>query len=172
MPKRVATESFAREWSDATTLVPSTTRLRLLTNMCTECHMTWLDASTVDTAVYTRHDGEAQPYLDGMRSLLYNLQTNPRLRALSGADLAGLSDEDMRQGTVLEEIERGAKQRQAHFEAMLQQRYESLESERPLMRCRRCKKSHLAFEQKQTRGADESMTVFVSCKECGLHWKL
>ena len=40
------------------------------------------------------------------------------------------------------------------------------------IKCGRCKSTQVSVEQKQTRGADESMTVFVQCENCGLRWKM
>jgi DNA-directed RNA polymerase subunit M/transcription elongation factor TFIIS len=40
------------------------------------------------------------------------------------------------------------------------------------IKCGRCKSTQVIVEQKQTRGADESMTVFVQCENCGLRWKM
>ena len=40
------------------------------------------------------------------------------------------------------------------------------------LKCGRCKSTQVSVEQKQTRGADESMTVFVQCEKCGLRWKM
>ena len=40
------------------------------------------------------------------------------------------------------------------------------------IKCGRCKSTQVSVEQKQTRGADESMTVFVQCEKCGLRWKM
>ncbi len=38
--------------------------------------------------------------------------------------------------------------------------------------CTRCKKkSKCDYYQMQTRSADEPMTTFVNCLECGKHWK-
>ena len=41
-----------------------------------------------------------------------------------------------------------------------------------IVRCSRCKSSEVIWDQKQTRGADESMTVFFECKSCGKRWKM
>ena len=41
-----------------------------------------------------------------------------------------------------------------------------------MVRCSRCKSSDVSWDQKQTRGADESMTVFFECKACGKRWKM
>ena len=37
--------------------------------------------------------------------------------------------------------------------------------------CRKCKSKKCSYYQMQTRSADEPMTTFVSCLECGCRWK-
>ncbi len=37
--------------------------------------------------------------------------------------------------------------------------------------CGRCKKKECTYYQLQTRSADESMTTFVTCTNCGKRWK-
>lgn len=37
--------------------------------------------------------------------------------------------------------------------------------------CGKCKKNHTTYSQRQTRSADEPMTVFVYCENCGNRWK-
>ena len=41
-----------------------------------------------------------------------------------------------------------------------------------LVQCSKCHSSEIIWEQKQTRGADESMTIFFQCKNCGKRWKM
>lgn len=40
-----------------------------------------------------------------------------------------------------------------------------------LFKCGRCKSMKTTYYQMQTRSADEPMTVFVSCHNCGKNWK-
>jgi len=40
------------------------------------------------------------------------------------------------------------------------------------LRCRKCGSDSVAVQQKQTRSADEGMTVFCSCEQCGFHWRM
>lgn len=40
-----------------------------------------------------------------------------------------------------------------------------------LLKCGKCKKSNCTYNQVQTRSADEPMTTFVFCNECGNRWK-
>ncbi|GFT66359.1 transcription elongation factor S-II [Nephila pilipes] len=40
-----------------------------------------------------------------------------------------------------------------------------------LLKCGKCKKNNCTYNQVQTRSADEPMTTFVYCNECGHRWK-
>ena len=39
-------------------------------------------------------------------------------------------------------------------------------------KCGRCKKRQCSYFEMQTRSADEPMTVFVTCINCGKRWKM
>uniref|UniRef100_A0A672U343 Transcription elongation factor A3 n=1 Tax=Strigops habroptila TaxID=2489341 RepID=A0A672U343_STRHB len=41
-----------------------------------------------------------------------------------------------------------------------------------LFQCGKCKKKNCTYNQVQTRSADEPMTTFVLCNECGNRWKV
>ena len=38
--------------------------------------------------------------------------------------------------------------------------------------CRRCRGDNIAIQQKQTRSADEGMTIFCKCDTCGAQWRM
>ena len=40
-----------------------------------------------------------------------------------------------------------------------------------LFKCRKCKTTKTSYYQMQTRSADEPMTTYVTCRNCGLKWK-
>lgn len=40
-----------------------------------------------------------------------------------------------------------------------------------MLKCGKCKKTNCTYNQIQTRSADEPMTTFVLCNECGNRWK-
>ena len=40
-----------------------------------------------------------------------------------------------------------------------------------LLTCRKCRSQHTDFTLLQTRGADEPMTAFAVCLDCGNRWK-
>jgi transcription elongation factor S-II len=60
-------------------------------------------------------------------------------------------------------------------ERQLQREQQQLEGNKAmatdLFRCNRCKKRETTFYELQTRSADEPMTKFISCVNCGNHWR-
>jgi len=70
-----------------------------------------------------------------------------------------------------------AKWRQAYDEdlqkskAILDEKTD-ISEERPFLKCRKCKGTAIDVEQKQTRSADEPMTVFCMCRACGTRFVL
>ena len=46
------------------------------------------------------------------------------------------------------------------------------ESATDQFKCSRCKKNETVYYELQTRSADESMTVYISCLNCGHRWKI
>lgn len=40
-----------------------------------------------------------------------------------------------------------------------------------MFRCPRCEKRDTMWEQRQTRSADEPMTILISCNNCGFYWR-
>ena len=45
------------------------------------------------------------------------------------------------------------------------------ESATDIYKCGRCKKRECSYYQLQTRSADEPMTTFITCLNCGLRWR-
>ena len=46
----------------------------------------------------------------------------------------------------------------------------AFEEEETIYECKECKGKFVDLVQKQIRGADESMTCFLTCKNCGNRW--
>jgi transcription elongation factor S-II len=49
--------------------------------------------------------------------------------------------------------------------------FPKIEASTDNFKCRKCKKNRCTYYQAQTRSADEPMTVYVTCLECGNNWK-
>ena len=48
---------------------------------------------------------------------------------------------------------------------------ENMEAATDTFTCNKCKQKKCTYYQMQTRSADEPMTTFVSCLNCGARWK-
>lgn len=111
-------------------------------------------------------------YYNKLQQVIHNLSVNADLRARPG--LALLDDEEMSKGTVIEDIARERRDQMQQFQNILQEKYNlaSRSNTKTTMRCRRCGGTDIHAEQKQTRGADEAMTVFCTCARCTLRWTM
>ncbi|RKP03674.1 hypothetical protein CXG81DRAFT_9181 [Caulochytrium protostelioides] len=117
--------------------------------------------------------GEAK-YKAKIRSLYSNLKDkeNPELRYrisqgyLSVTALAKMSALDMASRERRRDMEK------AKSEAMKDaQTAQSSQSETDMFKCGKCKQRKTKYYQMQTRSADEPMTTFVTCVNCGNRWK-
>ena len=144
-------------------------------------------ASEVEGAIDTWSKGVKQVYTEKVRSLVFNLKKNGQIRdqvifgQISSEQLTTMSAEEL-------QTEEKAKERDATVKKLQDSR--RLDWERAnekkindmcgikgdllkasLFTCGRCKSTKTTSTQKQTRSADEPMTVFVLCMNCGNRWK-
>lgn len=114
-------------------------------------------------------------YIEHAKRICFNVKCNPTLLTkYKPKDLPLVTDEEMARGTLLEKIKEQENQRSEAVENMLREKYENVNksAEGSLMRCKTCGSTDIAWQQKQTRGADESMTIFCTCSNCKTRWKM
>ena len=140
--------------------------------MLAEYHDTWMDARDVEATVHALSTSNST-YIDKIQQIIWNLRANPKLTSY-GVDVAILSDASMAEGTIIQDIENESRAQRVRFNGIVQEKYELVNkaSYRTTLKCRRCGSDDIACEQKQTRGADESMTVFCTCSKCTLRWTM
>ncbi|KAM9296082.1 transcription elongation factor A protein 2 [Gastrophryne carolinensis] len=124
--------------------------------------------------VYSEIQNTDMKYKNRIRSRIANLKDskNPDLRknvlcgAIAPELIAGMSCEEMA-SNELKEI------RKAMTKAAIQehQMAKTGGTQTDLFTCGKCKKKNCTYTQVQTRSADEPMTTFVVCNECGNRWK-
>ena len=125
-----------------------------------------LEAATALYCESTETDYEAK-----VRQLAWNVQQAPDLlQRYSPPTLVHLDDATLAKGTPIEQWQR------AHDDNM-QYQYVLLHEEHKIdaagtLMCNRCHSHDVQVEQKQTRSADEGMTIFCECRKCGLRWKM
>ena len=110
------------------------------------------------------------PNIDGVRvklqivpQLVYRLQRkelDPKKIAWYPADILWL------EGPVVQTLFKLRKKELAIEEALKKE-----DDYQGLFKCRKCKSTKTSYYQMQTRSADEPMTTYVTCRNCGLKWK-
>jgi len=108
-------------------------------------------------------------YIDKLRTIYINLQ-NPLIKNLilekkiKAHDLAFMKHKDMlpdKWNPIIEDLK-----------IKNQNKYiPKIEASTDNFTCRKCKSKECSYYQLQTRSADESMTTFVTCINCGNRWK-
>ena len=113
-------------------------------------------------------------YKDRVRKLVFNLGDTSRNPALCEAVLTGKLDPERL--VVMSHHELFPELRAAY---LWTQAAEALDSEdesndtdiHGLFKCGKCRGDRTTYFQLQTRGADEPMTTYITCLDCGNHWK-
>jgi DNA-directed RNA polymerase subunit M/transcription elongation factor TFIIS len=114
-------------------------------------------------------------YVDKAKSLISNLcedfgVCNTRLKGLvieHKVDLLTLAN--MSYQELWPENWQAIKDEQIKLEQMRKDAIKSKATD--IFKCPRCAKRNSIYFELQTRSSDEPMTQFITCQECGLHWK-
>ncbi|XP_044144067.1 transcription elongation factor A protein 3-like isoform X2 [Bufo gargarizans] len=128
----------------------------------------------IEECIYKEMKATDMKYRNRIRSRISNLKDpkNPSLRrnVLSGMvspqNMATMTAEEMA-SDELKEL-RNTLTKEAIRE---HQMAKTGGTQTDLLQCEKCKKKNCTYNQVQTRSADEPMTTFVLCNECGHRWK-
>jgi len=131
-------------------------------------------AELIEETIFRNNKSTNPKYKNQVRSRVFNLKDkkNPSLRenvlcgVIAPERIAVMTSEEMASDEV-------KKQREAFIkeginDAQLAQVEGTKCSD---MKCGKCGKRNCTYNQLQTRSADEPMTTFVMCNECGNRWK-
>ncbi|XP_067856554.1 transcription elongation factor A protein 1-like isoform X2 [Heptranchias perlo] len=137
----------------------------------TDCdHM----AAQIEEIVFQEMGNTDMKYKNRVRSRIANLKDtkNPNLRKnvlcgnISAEQIARMTAEEMA-SDELREIRKALTNEAIREHQMAK----TSGTETDLFTCGKCKKKNCTYTQVQTRSADEPMTTFVFCNECGNRWK-
>ncbi|AWO96852.1 putative transcription elongation factor A protein 3 [Scophthalmus maximus] len=132
-------------------------------------------AAEIEDHIYQEIKATDMKYKNRVRSRISNLKDpkNPGLRrnVLAGSidlsRLASMSAEEMA-SDELKQLRNVLTQEAIREHQMAKTGGTSTD----LLQCGKCKKRNCTYNQVQTRSADEPMTTFVLCNECGNRWKV
>jgi len=133
-------------------------------------------ACAVEEAVFSSYGPEtSEPYKQKMRSLFQNLKikSNTKLRehVLNGVyapeKFATMTTDDLKSEKMKEEDAELERLNMREAQAPVQEF--SISS---TFKCNGCGKQEVSYTQAQTRSADEPMTTFCKCQNCGKRWKV
>jgi len=109
-----------------------------------------------------------QIYVDHLRSIMTNLKGSVLQQINDGSIkahvVAFMTHQELSPDKWEELIVSKAKRDKNKFET-------NLAASTDTFTCRKCKGNQCTYYQLQTRSADESMTVYVTCLSCGNRWK-
>ena len=111
-----------------------------------------------------------QLYTDQLRSVYFNLQNQIFLREqvekgeIKAHKIAFMTHQEMAPEKWDALIQAKIKRDKTKYET-------NMEAATDTFKCRKCHTNKCTYYQLQTRSADEPMTTFVTCLECGNRWK-
>ena len=109
-----------------------------------------------------------QIYLDHIKSILMNLNENVieqiKNKEIKAQNVAFMTHQELCPKKWANAIERKTIRDKVKFES-------KMEATTDTFTCRKCKSNRCSYYLLQTRSADEPMTCYVSCLDCGKRWK-
>ncbi|CAF1058316.1 unnamed protein product [Rotaria sordida] len=132
-------------------------------------------AARVEDVIFKELKDTGVKYRNRIRSRISNLKDlkNPNLRTnvllgfITPERLAVLTAEEMASDALKQE-------RSKLNESAINEHQLAMDegTGTDLIQCKKCKQNNCAYTEAQTRSADEPMTLFVFCKNCGHRWKM
>lgn len=108
-------------------------------------------------------------YTDKLRSVFMNLSADVMKQLESGEtlpqEIAFMTHQELNPGRWKELIDRKIKRDESKFNTNIQ-------ASTDMFTCKKCKSKKCTYYELQTRSADEPATIFITCLDCGKHWKI
>lgn len=131
-------------------------------------------ACRCEDVIFNEFKNTDAKYKNRIRSRIANLKDpkNPKLKEnvligrLTAEQLAVMTADDMASEELKQLREKFTKEAIDDHQMAVQSGCKS-----SLLKCGKCKKSNCGYKEMQTRSADEPMTVFAFCFDCGHRWK-
>jgi transcription elongation factor S-II len=131
----------------------------------------WALKEATNKRVVKKWDNQffVQIYLDHLRSIYNNLKNKKLIQMVNNGEIkaheiAFMTHQEMYPEKWEELLKAKSIRDKNKFE-------QNLEAATDTFTCRKCRSKKCTYYQMQTRSADEPMTIFVTCIDCGNRWK-
>jgi len=110
-----------------------------------------------------------QIYMDRLRTIYVNIKNQDLLlqiknREIAPQTVAFMTHQELNPARWTVLIEQKIKRDASKFTTNIQ-------ASTDMFTCKKCKSKKCTYYELQTRSADEPATIFVTCLDCGKHWK-
>lgn len=110
-----------------------------------------------------------QLYIDRLRTIYVNLKNAELIEQLKSGELtpqtlAFMTHQELNPSRWSKLIEQKIKRDASKFTTNVQ-------ASTDMFTCKKCRSKKCTYYELQTRSADEPATIFVTCLDCGKHWK-
>lgn len=124
-----------------------------------------------------------EEYVASVVRLLFALSHNRNhimklVQKTSAHEVVAMEDAELLVGTGVARAQEQLDDREHRFKSMLQEKFEELtdkgrhEEGEGLLKCGRCQSTNVIWDQRQTRSADEGMTIIAQCLSCNNTWSM
>ena len=108
-------------------------------------------------------------YIDRMRSIYMNLKNDALLKQIRNGEIepkqvAFMTHQEFNPDRWRVLIEKKMKRDASKCS-------DNIQASTDMYTCRKCKSTRCTYYEMQTRSADEPATIFVTCLDCGKHWR-
>ena len=108
-------------------------------------------------------------YVDRLRSIYMNLKNENFLKKIQTGEISPQYVESMTHQEFNPEkwrvlIEKKMKRDASKYN-------DNIQASTNMYTCKKCKSNRCTYYEMQTRSADEPATIFVTCLDCGKHWR-
>ena len=111
-----------------------------------------------------------QLYCDRLRTIFANIENTDIIKQLQTSELTSsnfvfMTHQEMNPERWSKLIQQKIKRDASKFNT-------NIEASTDMFTCKKCKSKKCTYYELQTRSADEPATIFITCLDCGKHWKI
>lgn len=140
-------------------------------------------AQALERAIHRKAASDHAEYTALVVRMLFALSHNREgvmrlVQRTSAERVLEMDDAALLEGTGVARAQEQLDDREHRFKSMLQEKFEELtdkerhEEGEGLLQCKRCQSTNVIWDQRQTRSADEGMTIIAQCLSCNNTWSM